>query len=162
MRHDRKARVEAIEEEFGEPVGDVIRWLRGRLIWADVADVLGYSPAGLFKLRQAYCPETLDEPRKRYSPETTPTDEKAIRLGYDSMADAIRDLQLCEGMTNWQIAKVVGCSLMTVNRHKPDEIKGIYHLSEDGRMKLSEVGKLVGPREKSPCHPWRASLNVGV
>jgi hypothetical protein len=81
MRANRRRRLQAIEEEFGEPFRDTILGLREYLTWGDVAGALEMSRANLYKIRAEYLSETIGEPRKCYKLEVKPSDRVARERG---------------------------------------------------------------------------------
>lgn len=132
----RDAMWRRIEEEFGEPIADVIIGLRevdGGNSWRTVAGCLGCSISTLYLWRRDLG-LPLDQAENVYDDSSrsgfTPTDIKAQALGYDDAAAAIRDMRLSQSMTVNQIAAKLGCHVSSVVRHTPDGVKGTYNRSD--------------------------------
>lgn len=85
-------------------------------------------------------------------------DRRAVELGFANAADLIRHYKLSRKMVDWQIAEILRCSMMTVYRHKPVEIRGIQNLTSEGRAKLRDCG-LKSSGRPSLNHPWGGGNN---
>lgn len=134
--HQRRLeRWREIEEEFGEPLADVIQGLRkqdGGNSWRTVAGVLECSLSTLLEWRQALNLPT-DQHANVYdpssTPDLTPTDRKAQALGYDDAVDAVLDLRLRQRLTLREAGDILGVHPVTVGRLTPKEARGIYNRS---------------------------------
>jgi len=134
----RMERWRQIEDEFGEPVADVITGLREQgNSWRTVAGCLEVSKSVLQEWRRTLGLE-FDKNHKIFDesslPELSPLDEKAVALGYKNKVDAIIDLRLRQGKTIKEAGEILGCHYQTVALYSPPEIRGIYNHSERGRQ----------------------------
>lgn len=135
MGRERRLQMWAdIEEEFGEPVADVIAGLREQgNSWRTVAGALEISRSTLQLWRKelALPLDQHDNVRDPSStPEYTPTDIKARALGYDDARDAVIEMRLSRGLTLRQVAAELGVHPATVLRYTPRRLRGaIYNRS---------------------------------
>lgn len=123
-----------IEDEFEEPIADVIIGLREQgNSWRTVAGCLNISLGTLVEWRKVlgmplgkhdnvYDPSSL--------PETTPTDRKAQALGYHDATDAVLDMRLKQRLTIREAAEQLGVHYTTITAYTPPELRGtIYNRS---------------------------------
>lgn len=129
----RTALWSAIESEFGEPVADVIQGLRnGGNSWRTVAGALNISTTTLREWRKVLGLE-IDRNKRILDPsslpERTPTDQKAITLGYESAKDAVLEMRTKRGMTVQEAAQALGVCAQTITKYTPPDVRGIYNRS---------------------------------
>jgi len=130
---------QSIEEEFGEPVAEVIQGLRevdGGNSWRTVAGCLGVSLSTLVEWRHALGLE-VNASKQKYDPSSwhngvpvNHLDNKAQAMGYDNAVDAVLDLRMVQGLTIKQAAGKLGVHYDTITNHTPPEMRGeIYNRS---------------------------------
>lgn len=138
--HKRRMKIWAqIEDEFDEPISDVIMGLReqdGGNSWRTVAGCLDVSPQTLLEWRHALGLD-VDATDQKYDPSSYKSgkphnhlDHRAKALGYENAIDAVTEMRLKRGLTIKETAQVLGCHYQTVSLHTPDGIKGLYNRSE--------------------------------
>lgn len=119
-----------IEEEFGKPIERFTYELRESFTFKTIAAMYGVHEETLRRWCKIWgwdaCRSREEWKYDEFSfPETTPTDVKARELGYDDMADAVRELKLNQLLTDREIAGVVGCCKNSVYDSKPRELVGL-------------------------------------
>lgn len=130
--HQRRVQLQrAIEDEFGEPLADVIRGMREQgNSWRTVAGALGVCPYTLQMWRHNL-DLTLDQHDNVFDPssrpECTPTDRKARTMGYENATDAVISMRLTEGLTVQQAAEKLGVHRATVLRYTPRRLRGAVY-----------------------------------
>jgi DNA-binding transcriptional regulator YiaG len=128
---------ESIESEFGEPIANVIQGLReqdGGNSWRTVAGALRVNTSTLQEWRKALG-MAMNQGEKMFdpssTPETTPTDQKAIALGYENAQDAVLEMRINKEMTIKQVAQELGIYYQTVVHYTPLTVRGrIYNRSD--------------------------------
>lgn len=149
-------RWELIEKEFGYPIKDLLERWRKDSTYKTMSKAIGVHTRTLRRWRRLLDLPIGDERKTdEFSVPESRIDRRAKRLGFDDAADLIRCYKLDpHHWVDWQIADLLGCSMMTVYRHKPKELRGIQNLSPKGRKKLSECGKKTGGKPRAD-HPWK-------
>jgi len=148
----------AIEDEFGEPIRDIILGMRADgYLWKTIAGALGITERQLItwrgllgiplNVRDHKVDIELMGPRKR--------DVKAQAKGYRDLEDAIRELR-SQQWTYEMIGAHLGLCKHTIYKAVPDELRGVQMFPPERMAKLREHAKRVfaGTRG-SQRHPWR-------
>ena len=151
----------ALEEEYGEPIRDIIMGFRSDgLTWRTIAGILEVCEKTLISWRDRLGIPL--EPTNRLIDEalrpTAPSDRAAQALGYRDMADALRDMRVRQRLTMAECAARLGVCLATVNERTPDELRGLWFLSEEGRRERREHGKWLSAHNQmrqAGKHPWQ-------
>lgn len=157
---------ERIEDEYQEPAREVVRIFHHemRVPLCQVARILYVSESTLRRWCRWW---ELETRRRGYAKRHVPgkVQLRARLLGYDSVAQAIADMR-ADGKRWEDIQLKLKCSSSTLSRYIPENAKGRYNLTDEGRevkcqtrRRLNEEGKcgkmpdlaLVSPRY------WRAN-----
>jgi len=150
----------AVEEEFGEPLADIIAGLRAQgNTWRTVAGVLGVNAVTLYEWRKKL---TLPVDKHRvihYRRICRPVEKAAKRLGYESLGEALRDLRLHRRMTHTQVAARLGVNIATITRNLPPELKGMRNISPEGRarwrQRASGMRRRALDARRQKGHAWQ-------
>lgn len=126
---------QAIEDEFDEPLADVIAGLREQgNTWRTVAGALGVSLSVLVEWRKALG-LPLNQREQTYDPSSpaqpNKSDINACALGYNDASSAIADMRL-KGMTLKEIGEKLNIHPVHVCKLSPPPIKGIHNTSARG------------------------------
>lgn len=128
-----RPRWQEIEDEFGEPLADVIRGLREQgNAWRTVAGALNISRTTLCEWRRALG-LSLNKNAKVFdesSIQDTKANQRARAIGYANITDALLDLRLRQNKTIFEIAELLGLHYCTVSALTPARVRGqIYNRS---------------------------------
>jgi len=148
----------AIEEEYGEPIRDIILGMRGDgYLWKTIAGALGTTERNLItwrgllglplNVRDHKVDVELMGPRKR--------DVVAQAKGYKDLEDAIRELR-AKQWTYEMIGAHLGLCKHTIYKAVPEELRGVQMFPPERMAKLREHAKRVfAGKRGSQRHPWR-------
>lgn len=155
----------AIEEEFGEPVRDIILGMRadGHL-WSTIAGALGTTERNLIYWRPLLGiplePRVMRRdlellgPRKR--------DVAAQAKGFANLEDAIRELR-AKQWTYEMIGAHLGLCKATIYLAVPAELRGVQMFPPERIEKLREHAKRVFAGKRGhKNHPWRGDERARV
>ena len=122
-----------IEAEFDEPAREVVRVMHHEmhLPLCHIAKVLGVCKDTLMKWCKIWRLPTL---RCGYRKLSAPgkVQQRTRELGYASVPQAISSMRV-EGLRWEDIQNRLSCSSSTLSHYLPEEVKGYYNLSEEGR-----------------------------
>lgn len=115
----------AIEQEYGEPVADVIMGMRGQgCSWRTVAGALGVCRDTIIHWRHALgLPVTASRMIREEEP-PRPSDQRAQALGYPSATAAIVDLRIKQRLSLNEVARRLQMHPSTISTHTPAYFKG--------------------------------------
>jgi transposase len=153
----------AVQDEFGEPVGELIRGLRAEgHSWGTVAGVLGVSASTLQEWRRALGLELNRHAhcRRAGKEHVTPGDRKARAAGYPSLRAAIRYLRLTKRLTLRQVAQRLGVHYATVSWYSRQEAPGLVVLTAEGRARRVQNLRAQWGHRPHDDHPWRQDEDV--
>ena len=156
----RSCKWKAIEEEFGEPIRDVIQGFRDDgNSWVTIAgaleitewELLGWRRAlGLPVNRSFCCPRAGRNP--------TRCDKKARAHGYDCLEDAIRDMRVNQHMTVRQVGKVLDIHYATIVQRTPPGAQ-VTNVTPTGlKTRMSNLIR----RKPARSHPWRLDEAIRI
>jgi hypothetical protein len=142
-------RVQAIEEEYGESLREIITGFREQgCSWQTVEKVLEISHSALFAWRQEL--GIVNDGRMNYESRGSKSERAAIGRGYRSFRDWVRELRQ-KNMTLRQIAKKTGFSESFISESLPEELKYQWIVTD----------KMIQAREKNLAlarigwHKWK-------
>lgn len=124
----RMAMWRAIEEEFGEPIRDVISGMR--LLgysWRTIAGALGVCRVTIIEWRHALGLPVGDNKVIRDVLPPRPSDLQAQRLGYPDAPAAIADLRIVHGLGIHEVGRRLGLHPTTVSTLSPPHIRGVRY-----------------------------------
>jgi hypothetical protein len=129
---------ERIEEEYHEPAREVVRVMHWdmRVPLRHVATALYVNEGTLRKWCRMWDLPT----RKRGYVKTHVPGKVQLRarlLGYRSVSQAVGSMR-AEGLRWEDIQMRLGCSSSTVSRYLPEDAKGYYNLTDEGRAIKAE------------------------
>jgi len=158
----RQALWRAIEEEFDEPLTDVILGLREQgNSWRTVAGALGTSYSVLQEWRHVLG-LPINRLDKIYDPSSCPavraSDVKAQAFGYPDAPTAIADLRANHGLTLKQIGERLGIHYAYISKLSPASVKGIHNTSTQGHA--VHCRQLEHVARGGPDHPWSKDNDI--
>lgn len=130
---------ERIEEEFDEPAREVVRVMHWdmRVPLCHVAGALYVSEATL----RRWCKMWQLPTRKRGYIKTHVPGKVQLRarfLGYDSVPQAIGAMRVA-GLRWEDIQHKLKCASSTISHYIPEEMKGYYNLTKEGKQAKKET-----------------------
>jgi len=169
-RIDMIRRWREIEEEYGEPIKDVILAYReDGNPWHVIAGALGVSDTTLCHWRKHLdIPLTDHQHGLRFPVERgrRHVDKHAREAGYQDVEEAIYELRVGQGLTWEQVGARLGLNARWLQHLAPAEIKGEYHLSKEGheyKRQWSETMRLrAHTKSREVGHPWRNDEDIRI
>lgn len=114
-------RIRAIEEEYGEPLRDIITGFREQgCSWDTIEGALEISHSALWQWRKDL--GLLHDKRINYENRDSKSNAVARRMGYRDFKTMYREMRQ-QGMTLKQISRKTGLAESTISGNAPEEMK---------------------------------------